>query len=134
MDILRLNVLLIDEDPVLLNIMEESLLSHGMTCMKATTKSEALKLIEQNSFQVIITDVTMPLNDGLELVKSLSRRIPFVMLLADGDQRMAKSIDNLSVCFLEKADVRTRLSQAAWKAYKRFNIDKQLIRDSELAA
>lgn len=129
MDILKLHVLLVDEDPKLLAAMAECLNSNGFTTEVAHNKEEALKLIEHNTFQVMVTDITMPDNDGIGLSKVLGERLPIVMLKNNDDQKLLGEIDNLICCFLDKSEMNQRLAKATWTAFKRFKIEKRINRD-----
>ncbi|MEC7275290.1 MAG: response regulator [Bdellovibrionota bacterium] len=129
MDILRLNVLLLNEDPNLLKTMADCLIDQGFTVHMVHTKDEALKALEHQTFNVLVTDLTMPENDGISITKLLGDSMPIVMLRGSDDERMVGDLDQFSCCFLDKADISARLAQASWKAYKRFKIDCQLTKD-----
>lgn len=134
MDVLRLNVLLLDEDPRLLKQMKVHLEEKGFSTSSALSLNQANELIEHSQFDVIVTDATMPDNDGVKLFKKLGAHIPVVMLSENQDTIVRSDIDNSVCCFLDKADLDGRLAQAVWTAFKRFKIDRQLQRDSDLAA
>lgn len=129
MDVLRLHVLLVDEDPKLLETMSSCLIDHGFEVTSAHTKEEALKLIEHNTYHVLVTDITMPENDGVCLMKLLGDRTPIVMLRNGDDKRMVADLDHFTCCYLDKSEIHTRLPKAAWKAYQRFKIDRQITKD-----
>ena len=133
MDVLNLNVLLVDQDPKLLSTMKKCLTKNGCTVDCAKNKEEALKLIEHNSYQVLVTDITMPDNDGIGLSKALGRRMPIVMLKANDDQRPFEEISNLICCVLDKSELKQRLAKATWTAFKRFNIDKKISKEIAVA-
>jgi DNA-binding NtrC family response regulator len=134
MDVLRLNVLLLDEDPRLLDQMKEHLEEKGYSTSSAHSLNQANDLLEHSQFDVIVTDATMPDNDGVKLLKKLGSHIPVVMLSENQDTIVRSNIANSVCCFLDKADLDDRLAQAVWTAFKRFKIDRQLQRDSDLAA
>ncbi len=129
MDILRLHVLLVNEDPKLLETMQNCLIEQGFEVSLASTQEQALKLLGHNSYHVLVTDITMPENDGIFLAKRLADHTPIVMLKNTDDQRMVADLDQFTCCYLDKSEIHTRLAQAAWKAYQRFKIDRQITRD-----
>ena len=129
MDVLRLNILLLNEDSALLEKMSQCLQEQGFTIHLSQTKDEALKAMERETFHVLVADLTMPDNDGISVMKLVGDRFPIVMLRASDDQRMVADLDQFSCCFLNKAEIDSRLPQAVWKAYKRFKIDRQIARD-----
>lgn len=129
MDVLRLHVLLVNEDPKLLAQMEGILSEQGFTVKTVSTLKEAKAAIEHERFQVLVSDITMPENDGIELCKKYGHVTPVVMLQGREDPKIFDLLAPYGVCFLEKSDVTTRLSKAVWTAFKRFRINQQLERD-----
>lgn len=74
MDIKRLNgksILLVDDEIALIELIEESLISHGCVVEKATSGLQALTLSKHKIFDFIISDIQMPVFDGMELLKTL---------------------------------------------------------------
>lgn len=133
MDVLRLNVLLVDEDSHLLEKMSSILNENGFTTACAQNKEEALRLIEHEQFDVLVTDLTMPDNDGVFLSKLLCKRLPVVMLQGNHDEESLKKLESISCCLLDKNELSTRLAKATWTAFKRFKIDQQITRDAVAA-
>jgi DNA-binding NtrC family response regulator len=129
MEILRLHVLIVNEDPTLLSRMGEILAEQGFTYQSAKNKSEAQRLLENEAFQVLVTDMTMPDNDGVELCKKYGHRMPVVMLQGSTNDKAQNQITSFSCCFLDKGDIGARLGKATWTAFKRFKIDQQIERD-----
>lgn len=66
-----MNILVIDDEPDICQSLAGFLnrLGHSVTC--APNGAEGLKLYHQHEFQLIITDVRMPVMDGLELLKRI---------------------------------------------------------------
>jgi two-component system, NtrC family, response regulator AtoC len=66
-----MNILVIDDEPDICQSLAGFLnrLGHSVTC--AQNGAEGLKLYHQHDFQLIITDVRMPVMDGLELLKRI---------------------------------------------------------------
>jgi len=62
-----IHILIVDDDPSVRQIMHEFVEFSGYRSSKAENAVAALKLLENNSIQVVITDITMPGMDGLEL-------------------------------------------------------------------
>ncbi len=133
MDVLRLHVLLVDEDLTLLEKMSTILNEQGFTTTCAKNKDDALKLLEQENFQVLVTDITMPDNDGVLLSKAIGHRMPVVMLQVRHDEQLIKDLDSVCCCFLDKKEISSRLAKATWTAFKRFKIDRQIARDAVAA-
>ncbi len=66
-----LNVLLVDDHPANLLILEQQLIFLGHTAQSAENGAQALMLTYQTQFDLIITDCRMPVMDGFELTKQL---------------------------------------------------------------
>ncbi|MCK5387369.1 MAG: PAS domain S-box protein [Gammaproteobacteria bacterium] len=61
------NILLIDDEPSVLKLTEDILLSHGYTVFSSTSAKEALTILENETIELLISDVIMPDMDGFEL-------------------------------------------------------------------
>lgn len=64
-------VLIVEDDPVQLRLMEHTLIGFGFTILTATNGKEALRIIGSEEPRVVITDWMMPEMDGLELCQAL---------------------------------------------------------------
>jgi DNA-binding response OmpR family regulator len=60
-------VLVVDDDPAICNLVCSVLQANGFGVLRAATPQEALAMAETRSVDVLVTDVTLPLMDGLEL-------------------------------------------------------------------
>jgi diguanylate cyclase (GGDEF)-like protein len=66
-------VLIVDDDEAVRSTMNEYIQTAGYQSEAVSCAEEALKLIETNHFQVIITDIILPAMGGLELTKSIRK-------------------------------------------------------------
>jgi len=62
-----IHILIVDDDPSVREIMHEFVEISGYRSSSAENAAAALEMLEKNSIQVVITDITMPGMDGLEL-------------------------------------------------------------------
>jgi putative nucleotidyltransferase with HDIG domain len=71
-------LLFVDDEPVLreLYLSLGQNLGHGHDVHTAASGSEALKLLSQNSFDVIISDLAMPEMDGIEFLNEVMQDYP----------------------------------------------------------
>ena len=81
------NILLVDDDPGGLDVLQELLGFFGATAHTAWNGQKALEQIKEHTFDLIITDLSMPIMDGIQLTKTLkadpeTAKIPIVMLTA----------------------------------------------------
>lgn len=85
-------VVLVDDDPGLLQLLEIRLESFGYATLCAASGSEALQLMEKHTVQALITDLRMQPMDGIELFERAYERwpsIPVIMMTAHGTIREA---------------------------------------------
>lgn len=77
-------LLLVDDEERMLRLLDLFLSPLGHFCMKATSGQEALDLVQQKEFDLILLDVMMPKMDGWEAcfqIRQISN-VPIIMLSA----------------------------------------------------
>jgi two-component system chemotaxis response regulator CheY len=82
-------ILVADDDAHIVRVMAIWLQRHGHVCTTACNGQEALDFIGLGGIDILITDMNMPVLDGIALAKTLRERgvqIPIVMLTARCDQ------------------------------------------------
>jgi two-component system chemotaxis response regulator CheY len=92
MDAIR--ALIIDDSSVMRKIVERSLRQAGVALsqvMEAGNGAEALNLLRSNSVDLILSDINMPVMDGLEFVRQLkaeglAANAPVVMITTEGSE------------------------------------------------
>jgi two-component system OmpR family response regulator len=85
----NLRALLIDDDQRLAELLSEYLGQHGVEVVHALDGPKGLLRIEQEAFDVVLLDLTMPRMDGLEVCKRIRKQqtsLPILMLTARGDE------------------------------------------------
>ncbi|GAA0370583.1 ATP-binding protein [Bacillus horti] len=83
----RPRVLLIDDDPVNLNVLETILSAENYDMMTVTSGKKALVALEEGDWDLVITDVMMPHMSGYELTRRIRERftlteLPILLLTA----------------------------------------------------
>jgi DNA-binding NtrC family response regulator len=73
----RLKVLIVDDEPNLLLTLA-AVLSEAFEVTTATNGEDAWKLVENEEFQVVCTDLIMPGMDGITLLRALANRTQFI--------------------------------------------------------
>ncbi|KRG11892.1 hypothetical protein ACA29_13390 [Lederbergia galactosidilytica] len=96
------NLLIVDDEPFIvegLAILDWERIGINKV-YKATSGEEALTVIQENSIDIIITDIQMTDMSGLELIESLSndRVRKFILLSGYAEFEYAKQAIHLSVC------------------------------------
>ncbi len=76
-------IILVDDDKDIRFTLENLLIDYGYTVVSVENGKEALKKLKNNKFDLIISDILMPVMDGYQLLKNLKdnnklKNIPFV--------------------------------------------------------
>jgi two-component system response regulator PilR (NtrC family) len=86
------SVLIVDDEVDILELLELTLLKMGLEVERATTVKEAVKKVQDGSFDLCLTDMRLPDGDGLELLKFISeadRDLPVAVITAHGNTENA---------------------------------------------
>lgn len=67
-------VLIVDDEPTVRKCVKLSLESEGIDCDEATDGEMALSLLSQNNYDLIMTDIEMPVLSGMELLRVIRKR------------------------------------------------------------
>ena len=92
-DNLPQNILVIDDDPMLLNIVKEMLERNGVNCKTCATAKEVVKAMHNQDYDLLLSDIQMPGTNGFDLLALLrnsnignSHTIPVIAMTARGDR------------------------------------------------
>jgi DNA-binding NtrC family response regulator len=124
-------VLLVDDEVDFLDTLSERMRTRGMEVSTSSSGSEALKKVEQESYDVIILDLMMPGVDGLEALKILKEKRPELqVILLTGHASVEKGIEAMklgAMDFLEKPADLSQLTEKIKKAQakKMLIVEKQ---------
>lgn len=78
------HILVVDDDRITIEIISVALQKENHVIAKAENGLEALKLIKQSSFDLVITDMVMPEMNGLDLLKEIRKSdIPVIVMTAE---------------------------------------------------
>lgn len=82
-------ILVVDDDPLSLDLLEQELTGSGYAVQKATSGEEALRVVESTQPDVILLDYVMPGMDGIEVVRRLRqderyKGIPVILVTGRG--------------------------------------------------
>jgi two-component system response regulator PilR (NtrC family) len=90
-------VLVVDDDDTIRDTLYE-LLSEQFVCQTAETAEKALARLEADSYDVVLTDISMPGLSGLELLGHIRQRFPdtpVIIISGISDQEHAKGLIKL---------------------------------------
>ena len=98
----KLKVLIVDDSAVMRKIVERSLRQAGLDLdevLEAGNGVEALAQVAKGPLDIILSDINMPVMDGLEFLKSLAalpsaKGVPVVMITTEGSE--ARVVEALS--------------------------------------
>jgi len=75
-------VLVVDDDPGVRDVIRSMLESAGYTVLLAENGKEAMKLLKKERADLILTDLVMPEQEGIETIKTLRREYPELKVIA----------------------------------------------------
>lgn len=88
----HLRILLVEDAPFLRYAFGRLLRMHGFEVMEANDGREALECVKQFHPQLVVTDLMMPIMDGVELIQRLradptTARVPVLAITADASEQ-----------------------------------------------
>ncbi|HNQ05127.1 MAG TPA: sigma-54 dependent transcriptional regulator [Thiobacillaceae bacterium] len=69
-------VLLVDDEPDLLELLELDMLRLGLDSARASSVHQALEWLARQTFELCLTDMRLPDGDGLEIVRHIAAHVP----------------------------------------------------------
>jgi diguanylate cyclase (GGDEF)-like protein/PAS domain S-box-containing protein len=78
----RHKLLVVDDDPVVLDVVSTKLKAEGYLCKKADSGEEALSMAREEIFDIVITDLLMSGIDGFTLTEVLKAKYPTIGIIA----------------------------------------------------
>jgi two-component system response regulator WspF len=84
MELKQASILLVDDEPFLREIMGEWLARVAGQVFCAEDGAEALKILAANKIDLILSDVRMPVMDGVETTRRIMASTPCAILIVTG--------------------------------------------------
>ena len=75
-DALIKKILVVDDDKGLRSVLMKSLMIMGYACHEAEDAEVALSMIFEDSYDLVISDISMPVMDGIEFMKKVKEKYP----------------------------------------------------------
>jgi DNA-binding NtrC family response regulator len=89
-------ILIIDDEEQIRNLIALVLARQGHEATQATNGEDGLRLLKDQRFDVVITDIWMPEKDGLEVIREMRRLYPDTKIIAiSGGSRNPAFFDTL---------------------------------------
>ena len=90
-------ILLVDDDDLFRTMLRRKLVNLGHEVREARNGKEAEKSFEQETPDLVITDLVMPEKEGLETIRDLRRRHPGVRIIAMSGGGRIDPLDYLQI-------------------------------------
>jgi CheY-like chemotaxis protein len=97
-------VLVIDDDAEMLDLLVTLLEAHGFRVLTASNGIRALQVMRESAPRVVLTDILMPGQDGLELIREMRRAHINVKIIAMSGGGYVDKTDYLRYARLLGAD------------------------------
>ena len=75
-------LLVVDDSESIRLLLADTLARHGYAVRTAADGAEAIRLLAQQPFDLIVTDIFMPGTDGLELIVKIKQQTPRPQVIA----------------------------------------------------
>ncbi|MGB7785573.1 MAG: ATP-binding protein [Salinimicrobium sp.] len=98
-DLSKYKILLVDDEPAQLGLLREFVKTTGMVSFSAGNGTEALKKLEQEDVDLVLTDIQMPDMDGLQLLNHMQQKYPDIPVIALSGQPNVTPADYLKKGF-----------------------------------
>ncbi|GAB4014037.1 MAG: hypothetical protein Fur0010_11600 [Bdellovibrio sp.] len=91
-------ILLVDDDPNILEVLAGYLSGLEFKVHKASNGEEALHFLQKEKIDILVTDVIMPIMNGIELTKIVNKEYPSIKVLAcSGGGESGKLVASLAL-------------------------------------
>lgn len=94
-----MKILLVDDDQFVRTLLLEQLSSAGFKVTPENNVDDAIKILEKESFDLLITDIVMPHKDGAALMKYVKENAANLPILA-----ITAGVENAQQDYLDYAD------------------------------
>ena len=81
--------LVVDDEPDILELLVMTLERMDIECYRAETLTGAKKLLASKAFDLCLTDMRLPDGNGIELVATIGKNLPVIMITAHGNMESA---------------------------------------------
>ncbi len=122
------DILIVDDEPRLLRVLRMGLPEHGFNVLTASNGQEALKILFDQHVDVVVTDVRMPVMDGVELIYEMERlgiKLPVIVTTAHAEVDTAvKTLKHGACDYMRKPFSVDELVQAVKNVMQKVSTDQ----------
>ena len=80
----KISVLVVDDEEKILKLARRLVCQEGYACLVASNGVEAVKVMEETRVDVVVTDISMPMMDGIELTKHIKENFAADVIMMTG--------------------------------------------------
>ncbi len=101
-------VLIVDDEPAILDLLEYQIASYGYKIIRAGNGTEALDKVEKNRPDIVVLDLVLPETEGTEVILKMksnkaTRKVPIIVITgAHVGHAKAQILDNFSIPAMSK--------------------------------
>jgi CheY-like chemotaxis protein len=114
-----LKILLVDDEPDIIEVIQDRLEAYGFTVITAGTGLEALKKLSMEKFDGVFLDVKMPQMGGIEALEEIRKRdkkIPVIIITSSSSREaaieaIAKGANEYILKPFEWAELKTKIQK-----------------------
>ncbi len=74
----RPRILVVDDDSIVREVLEQIITGFGMTCDLAENGKQGIEKLQSSPYDLILTDITMPVMDGIQFLREIKDITPFI--------------------------------------------------------
>ncbi len=131
-----IRVLLVDDEEPFVNTLAERLKTRNFSAFTAHSGKEAMKMVEENVFDVLVLDVLMPEMDGVETLRRIKQEHPLLeVIMLTGHATVETAIEGMKAGafdYLMKPTEMNDLVRKIEKAFARKSEQESRIREAEI--
>jgi len=116
-----MSVLLVDDEPAILDIARAFLERHGeFSVTTALSAEEGIRLLQEQSFDAVVSDYEMPVVNGLDFLISIretGNKVPFIIFTGRGREDVViEALNQGANYYIQKGgDPRAQFTELAYK-------------------
>lgn len=127
---LTTRILLIDDDRALRDVVAKSLTYAGHTVTQAEDGLQGLELARAATFDLVVTDLVMPVQEGLETILALRQEFPTVPVIA-----ISGGVNNSTIYLDVAAKIgATRILEKPFTPGELINLIAEVLRETDRGA
>ncbi len=124
----RSSVLLVDDDDAVRGVYSRVLTSAGFNVFPASDGAGALELLERGAFDAVVSDISMPGMDGVQLLREVRRRdrdLPVILMTGGPTLETAlRAIDYGVMKYLMKPVSSENITEAVRRAVRLYHLGR----------